>query len=274
MDRDYYPIVIIGAGPTGLSAAFHTKTDCLVLDKNNKIGGTCRSEERDGFIFDYAGHIIFTRDPYAQRLTAELLGDNMHFQQREAWVYSKSTYTPYPFQANTYGLPVEIVKECVLGLLEAQRQWPEGGGDAANFEEFIHRHWGSGIAKHFMIPYNRKLWTVPLCRMSHEWMGGRVPMPDLEQVLDGALRQGSKDMGPNARFFYPLHGGIQAFMDAIARGIRNVRVNSQVTNIDVCRRRLTVNDHEEIGYDQLITTMPLPQLLAVIPDMPPAVREA
>ena len=272
--KDFYRTVIIGAGPTGLSAAYHTRGESLLLDKNNKIGGTCRSEERDGFIFDYAGHIIFTRDPYAQELTARLLGDNMHFQPREAWVYSQDTYTPYPFQANTYGLPIEVVKECVLGLIEAQRQWPEGGRDAAHFEEFIYRHWGEGIAKHFMIPYNQKLWTVPLERMTHDWMGGRVPMPDLEQVIDGALRQGSKDLGPNSRFFYPLHGGIQAFMDAFLPGVPEARVNSRVTNIDVRRRSVTVNGQEEIGYDQLITTMPLPELAKVVPAMPRAVRAA
>jgi protoporphyrinogen oxidase len=246
----------------------------LLLDKNDKIGGTCRSEERDGFIFDYAGHIIFTRDPYAQQLTARLLGDNMHFQPREAWVYSQETYTPYPFQANTYGLPIEAVKECVLGLIEAQRQWPDGGKDAAHFEEFIYRHWGEGIAKHFMIPYNQKLWTVPLETMTHDWMGGRVPMPDLEQVIDGALRQGTKDLGPNSRFFYPLHGGIQAFMDAFLPGVPEARVNSRITHIDPVRRSVTVNGTEEIGYDQLITTMPLPELAKVMPSMPRRVREA
>jgi UDP-galactopyranose mutase len=274
MNKDYYPVVIIGAGPTGLSAAYHLREDALLLDKNDKIGGTCRSEERDGFIFDYAGHIIFTRDPYAQELTAHLMGDNYHAQPRQAWVYSQGTFTPYPFQANTYGLPIDVVKDCVLELIEAQREWPDGGRDAANFEEFIYRHWGAGIARHFMIPYNRKLWTVPLTTMTHDWMGGRVPMPSLEQVLDGALRQGSMDLGPNSRFFYPLHGGIQAFMNAFLPGIGDVRVNSRVTNIDVQRRSVTINGAHEVGYDRLITTMPLPELAKVVPAMPPAVREA
>jgi len=274
MNKDHFLTVIVGAGPTGLSAAYHTAGDSLLLDKNAKIGGTCRSEERDGFIFDYAGHIIFTRDPYAQELTAHLLGDNIHFQPREAWVYSQDTYTPYPFQANTYGLPVEAVKECLLGLVEAQKQWPEGGAGAANFEEFIYRHMGAGIAKHFMIPYNQKLWTVPLTQMTHDWMGGRVPLPNLEQVLDGALQQGSKDMGPNSRFFYPLYGGIQSFMDAFLPGVPNVRVNSRVTNIDVYRRSVTINDTAEVGYERLINTMPLPELAKVVPAMPKAVREA
>ena len=56
-----------------------------------------------------------------------------------------------------------------------------------NFEEFIYKVWGAGIAKHFAIPYNRKLWAVPLTEMETSWLGGRVPLPDLEEMIDGAL---------------------------------------------------------------------------------------
>ena len=272
--KDHFAQVVIGAGPTGLSAAYHLGGDTLLLDKNDKVGGTCRSEEENGFIFDYAGHIIFTKDPYAADLTLRLLGDNIHWQNREAWVYSYGTYTLYPFQANTYGLPVEVAKECILGLVEAQRQWPEGGHDASNFHEFMHRHWGEGICKHFMETYNQKLWTVPLTSMSHDWLGGRVPMPALAEVIDGALRQGTKAMGPNARFGYPLRGGFQSFMNAFLPGVPHMRVNTAVTMVDVRRRRLVLDHTEEIGYDHLIATMPLPELVKLIPDAPRAVVEA
>jgi protoporphyrinogen oxidase len=274
VNKDHFENVIIGAGPTGLSAAYHLGGDTLLIDKNDKVGGTCRSENDNGFIFDYAGHIIFTKDPNAAELTLRLMADNIHWQEREAWVYCYGTYTLYPFQANTFGLPVEVAKECILGLVEAQKQYPEGGKGAANFEEFMQRHWGAGICKHFMTPYNQKLWTVPLASMSHEWLGGRVPMPSLEEVIDGALRQGTKAMGPNARFGYPLHGGFQSFMNAFLPAIDNVRVDTAVTMIDVRRRRLVLNHVEEVGYDQLISTMPLPELVKIIPDAPRAVIEA
>ena len=92
---------------------------------------------------------------------------------------------------------------------------------AANFEEFIYSGWGGGIAKHFAIPYNRKLWAVPLNEMETSWLGGRVPLPDLGRMIDGGLRPLPKPMGPNARFGYPLRGGFQALMDGFlttARG--------------------------------------------------------
>src|SRR3954454_15352646 len=81
--------VVIGAGPTGLSAAYHLGSDALLLEQNGTVGGWCRSVEVNGFTFDYAGHIMFSNDPYVHQMYRLLLGDNVHWQDREAWIYSK-----------------------------------------------------------------------------------------------------------------------------------------------------------------------------------------
>src|SRR5919198_1533758 len=165
-------IVVIGAGPTGLSAAYHLGADALLLDQNETVGGWCRSIVDNGFTFDYAGHIMFSKDEYVHQMYKVLLGDNVHWQDREAWIYSKGVYTRYPFQGSLYGLPPDVIKECIVGAIEA-RFGPLG--EPRNFEEFIYKVWGRGIAKHFMVPYNRKLWAVPLSEMETSWLGGRVP---------------------------------------------------------------------------------------------------
>ena len=74
------PVIIAGAGPTGLSAAYHLGEDALLLEQNNRVGGWCRSVEANGFTFDYAGHIMFTSDTYVHKLYQMLLGDNVHWQ--------------------------------------------------------------------------------------------------------------------------------------------------------------------------------------------------
>ncbi len=63
------------------------------------------------------------------------------------------------------------------------------------------------------MPYNRKLWTVPLTEIETSWLGGRVPLPDLAEMIEGAVEPSKKPVGPNARFGYPLRGGFQALMD-------------------------------------------------------------
>src|SRR3954454_1238243 len=114
------PVVVIGAGPTGLSAAYHLGSDAVLLEQADRVGGWCRSIEDQGFTFDMAGHIMFSTDPYVHQMYDMLLGDNVHWQDREAWIYSKDVYTRYPFQGSLYGLPPEVIKECILGAIECR----------------------------------------------------------------------------------------------------------------------------------------------------------
>jgi UDP-galactopyranose mutase len=307
------PIVVAGAGPTGLSAAYHAGRDALLLEQADRVGGWCRSIAVNGFTFDYAGHIMFSGDEYVHRLYRILLGGNMHWQDREAWVYSKGVYTRYPFQGSLYGLPPEVIKECLTGAIEArfgplhgpaQPRKANGNGpqcapgeirdccadgileseaalarmqeEPRNFEEFIYKVWGAGIAKHFAIPYNRKLWTVPLAEMETSWLGGRVPLPDLEEMIEGALKPAPKPMGPNARFGYPLRGGFQALMDAFLPLLEGeLRLKARVARVWPRRRALELADGTELEYEHLISTMPLPVLIAMMGDeAPPKVRAA
>src|SRR3984893_13993325 len=113
-------IVIIGARPNRLSAAYHVGLDAVLIEQADRVGGWCRSIEDNGFTFDMAGHIMFSNDPYVHELYQMLLGDNVHWQDREAWIYSNGVYTRYPFQGALYGLPPEVITECILGAIEAQ----------------------------------------------------------------------------------------------------------------------------------------------------------
>lgn len=317
------PTIIIGAGPTGLSAANELGDTALLLEQHDRVGGWCRSISDNGFTFDYAGHIMFSNDPYVHELYRMLLGDNIHWQNREAWIFSKGVFTRYPFQGALYGLPPDVIKECLIGAIEARygsiKSAAQPGGanggdqingahgdvkDAAiadccadgaveiahgnggagvgrpgaeprNFEQFIYRVWGAGIARHFAVPYNRKLWAVPLHEMETSWLGGRVPLPDLEEMIDGALAPVPKPMGPNARFGYPLRGGFQALMDGFLPHLRGpVWYGARVAGIAPADRTLTLSDGRTLRYEQLISTMPLPELIRLIGAAAPAEVQA
>ncbi len=314
------PVVVLGAGPTGLSAAYHLADRALLLEREARVGGLCRSVKADGFTFDMAGHIMFSNDPYVHRLYRMLLGDNVHWQEREAWIYSKGVHTRYPFQGALHGLPPEIIEECVLGAIEARygdwrrpllesrsagngascgveesdgsplrdccadgileadlpRVSTANGSEPHDFEEFIYKVWGAGIAKHFAIPYNRKLWTVPLTEMETSWLHGRVPLPDLASIVRGALSPAPPPMGPNARFGYPTRGGFQALMDGFLPHHRGeVRLRSEVATLSPLRRAVTLRNGVEMRYAGLVSTLPLPELVRRIePEPPPSIRRA
>jgi protoporphyrinogen oxidase/glycosyltransferase involved in cell wall biosynthesis len=316
-----YRTIIIGAGPTGLSAAYHLGEGSLLLEQNDTVGGWCRSVVEGGFTFDYAGHIMFSNEPYVHQMYQRLLGENVHWQDREAWIYSKNVYTRYPFQGALHGLPPDVLKECIVGAIEARygrldskassQSAPAGSSPAsckpesivdccadgliestaslaaatnvapwkaepANFEEFIYKVWGAGVAKHFAIPYNRKLWAVPLTEMETSWLGGRVPLPDLEEMIDGALRPVSKPVGPNARFGYPLKGGFQALMNGFLPLLTgDLRTHAQVTKVSTRTRTLLLSDGSRYRYRHLISTAPLPKLIEMIgAEAPEEIRSA
>jgi UDP-galactopyranose mutase len=324
LQRSSEPIVVIGAGPTGLSAAYHLGTDSLLVEQADRVGGWCRSLEDSGFTFDYAGHIMFSNDPYVHEMYRLLLGDNVHWQDREAWIYSKNVYTRYPFQGSLYGLPPAVIKECVVGAIEARfgplkartsgakdqpadytgperrgmfepllhnssGKTPNGSmvrrryggperrdhngkkGPPQNFEEFIYRVWGHGIAKHFAIPYNEKLWAVPLREMETSWLGGRVPLPDLEDMIEGALSPAPKPMGPNARFGYPFRGGFQALMNGFLPHLRGeLRLHTRAVRLAPSTHMVTFQDGSRVRYDHLLSTMPLPELVRLCGDEAPS----
>jgi protoporphyrinogen oxidase len=177
-------IVILGAGIAGLSAAFHLKgKEYEIFEREGEVGGLCRSASQDGFTFDYTGHLLHISQPYTQKLLNDLLPDLLIRHRRKSGIYFKGSYVPFPFQANLWALPKEIARECLIEFIRAFCEETKGGDDFLNW---IYQSFGPGIAKYFMIPYNEKLWRVPLDEISLEWVERFVPCPTLDEVVDGA----------------------------------------------------------------------------------------
>ena len=277
-------IAILGAGPAGLSAAYHLKGESLLIEKEDRVGGLARSKEIEGFVFDYAGHIFFTQDKYAFKLFKKLLKDNINFRNRDAWVYSKNIYTRYPFQANTYGLPKDVIMECIIGLIDATLRQAQDNGNGKvpeHFEDWMGATFGKGIVKHFMKPYNQKVWAFPLNKMTYEWIADRVMMPDVNEVIEGAVESRKVEFGPNSKFAYPLKGGSQAFADSFIPHLKKTEIllNSEVVGIDIKEKVITirqspVRNKKEIGYEKVISSLPLPLLISLCNKVPKAVKRA
>lgn len=269
-------LVIIGAGVAGLSAAYHLElqgfSNYQIFEKDSAVGGLCKSFLIDDFTFDYASHILYTNDSYAEELIKKtLLKDRFNSQLRKAFVYYQNVYTKFPFQGHLYGQDPDIVKECLLGLVKARYEEVQ---NPTNFEEWINCTFGRGIAKHFMLPYNRKLWAINLQKMSYDWISERVPIPEVEETLEGALKPPQRNYGPNAYFWYPLKSGIGALVNGFLSTVRNINLNSEVSKISLATREVEVNGNR-IGYDKLISTMPLPKIISLISDnIPFQVKQA
>ena len=270
-------IIILGGGLAGLSAAYHLKSGYALFEKEPDLGGMARSLNKDGYIFDYDGHLLHFRKEYTFNLVSELLNGNLAPHKRNSWIYSKDIFTRYPFQANFYGLPKQIVKDCLIGLIKAkiplrgERGESEGNG---NFENWIVKTFGKGVAEHFMLPYNRKFWTVEPKELTCEWLDGFVPVPDLEDTVTGAISDNTKPYGYNSRFWYPVKGGISELAKEFSDRIRNAHVNKKAVTIDQHRREVVFEDAAIKKFRNLVTTIPLPELSRLLVDMPANVKQA
>ncbi len=267
-------MVVVGAGLTGMSASHHLRAAGIehrLLERSPQPGGLAVTLEHDGFRFDRTGHLLHLRDPEMRKLALDLLGDDVLTIERCSVVWSHGAFTRYPYQANTFGLPPEVAYECVMGFLQAVRQGP--GEPPKDFEQFCYRHFGEGFSRHFMIPYNCRLWGVHPREITAEWCSRFVPLPKLEDVIAGAVGLQGPEMGYNAAFLYPRKG-IGELTSAFARSLGGIECGRGVASVDAQRKQLVVQNGERIDYEVLVTTAPLNHLVGTIEDAPEPVRRA
>lgn len=265
-------IVILGAGPTGLSAAYHLEqagyTDYQLFEKESSTGGLCRSVTQDGFTFDYTGHLLHINDPYVSNFISQLVGFK-HFHQinRRSYIYSHGVYTHYPFQVNLYGLPTQVIVECITGFINR----PHPRTKPRSFYQWALRTFGQGIARHFFFPYQQKIFAYDIKKLSASWTGRFVPSTSLTQMLKGALQppDNNDSIGYNAQFLYPQQGGIAYWVDKVAQHLQKpIQPMHEVTIIDIAQKQVTFANGNQVGYNTLITTMPLDRLLQALKEPP------
>ena len=261
------PIVILGAGISGLAASL--ASGAPVYEAEHHVGGVAASDSLNGFTFDRGIHILQTNHPKVQKLLDDS-GVRLNERSRQAYIYSRGTYTAYPFQVNTAGLPLALRVRCVWTFLTRRHDT-----DPANYEEWMNAKLGRGFADTFLIPYSEKFWTVHPREMTHEWTGNRVPQPSTMQVLRGALWSRQTRIGSNADFRYPGSApGYGAIAEAIATRVSAIHRGHRAQRLDVGRHTLHFDNGTSVAYKRLISTIPLPELVRLCPDAPEDVRHA
>lgn len=270
-------IIIVGAGLAGLSAAYHLNgIPNRLFEKEKEVGGLCRSYQMDGFTFDMTGHLLHFRQAEIRDLVEGLLAGSLQKHTRRSFIYSHRTYTEYPFQVNTYGLPSEVVRECLLGFIATltNPSTPSTKPEDRSFKAWILENLGEGMAKHFMVPFNEKLWQVSLDELTSDWVSWLVPKPELKDVVNGALGIKDKAFGYNPSFLYPVQGGIGILPKAFLASVGEVAYGSELVEVDTGRRRATFQDGHMEDYEALISTIPIPELVRRCRDLPQAIKEA
>jgi protoporphyrinogen oxidase len=269
--------VIIGAGPTGIGAA-HRLTEAgysswALYDAAPGPGGLATSVRDDaGFTWDLGGHVLFSHYEYFDALMDVALGDAWVEHIREAWVWMRERWIPYPLQNNIWRLPPDEVLACIEGLIDARQKT----GDALSgrtFRDWLESSFGPGLCQVFMHPYNTKVWAHDPSLLDIGWMGERVAPVDLKRVIRNVLlRRDDVGWGPNATFRFPLRGGTGAIWNSLFAQLppQRTHLGHQVVHVDTARRRVRFANGRDESYDWLISSMPLDVLLRLT-DAPPDV---
>ncbi len=262
-------VVILGAGPTGLGAAYRLQElghdNFQIYDRSGNVGGLAASyTDEQGFVWDIGGHVQFSHYRYFDDLMARALAQNWLMHERESWVWIEGKFVPYPFQNNIRHLRPETRWKCLQGLIELYKKPFQG--KPRNFREWIDATFGAGLADIFMVPYNFKVWAYPGEEMDYNWIGERVAVTDLERVLYNVLHE--KDdlsWGPNNTFQFPVRGGTGAIWEGVADlvGREKIALNREVAGVDAASKTISFADGAIEAYDVLISTLPIDRLVDI-----------
>lgn len=259
--------IIIGAGLSGLSSGYHLKmrgvNNFLILESNDRVGGLCKTEKESGFLFDYTGHYLHLKNEYTQNLIKELLGSNLESHERMSWIFLNNKLTHYPFQMNTYGLPLKSRIECLTGLLSRKKNI-----ELRTFKDWVLKYFGYGIGKYFLFPYNEKLWTVEAEKLLSDWTDRFVPKINIKEFIAGMFSS-QKNIGYNAFFYYPKNNGIESLPKAFESHLKHkISKNTKVVRIDSKKRIVETSDGKTLEYETLIPSLPLPELIKITSGLP------
>jgi protoporphyrinogen oxidase len=266
-------VAVLGAGLSGLAAAQRSRQRGCATDlyeKNPYVGGHASSHEIGGFVFDEGPHVSFTKRPEIRELFADAVDGKFLEHQAIITNYWQGHLVRHPAQTNLYGLPVDVVESCIVDFVKARY---EQSGPVETYADWCYQGLGRAFSEQFTFRYTRKYWTTDASNMSTDWVGARMYPPKLEEVVRGALAPHDASHHYLTGFRYPLHGGFGAYVSSLADG-QEVHLDHELTCVDLSRKTLEFANGKTAQFDKLISSIPLPELIRRIKDVPSAVAEA
>lgn len=263
-------IIIIGSGIAGLSAAYHLKqknVPSVIFEKNDYRGGLCHSFTLDGFTFDTAVHLSFTKNKYVKSFFEKSVEEDYIEHCGTPASYYKSCWFKHPVQNNLYTLSPEFKIDAIESFVNRPSY------DASDYKKWLISQYGPVIAETFPIPYTRKYWTVEPDTLTTGWLGNRMSTPDLRDVLEGAFLSDTKNAYYISSLRYPKKGGYQSYLQMMANHA-NIRLKKRAILVDTEYKYVEFEDGEKTHYNELISSIPLPELIKIIKDVPTNVKLA
>jgi protoporphyrinogen oxidase len=297
-DADHQPsggdapdVVIIGAGPAGLTAAYEMGKKgavATILESDTVVGGISRTVERDGWRFDIGGHRFFTKVAPVEALWHEILPDeDFLLRPRKSRIFYNGKYFDYPLKAMNALRNLGLIEAflCVCSYIAARIRPPK---DQTNYEGWLVARFGWRLYRTFFKTYTEKVWGIPVADMPADWAAQRVKNLSLFSAVLNALlpKRNQKDIASLIEEFeYPRLGpGMmwEVCREHVEAQGSKVVFESKVTKVrhdggQAVEVTASTADGASTTYpaDHVISSMPMPALLrAMDPPVPDEVRQA
>lgn len=258
-------VMILGAGPAGLGAGYRLSEQShakwMIFESTGRIGGLSSSRvDAKGFTWDIGGHVIFSKSTLFNGVVERALGPDALTHTRESYIRTAGRFIPFPLQNNIHRLPARAMRDCLDGLKAVEQRGDIGR--PAHFGEWIPWRLGNGISRHFMMPYNTKLWASPLEEMGYYWIDDRISVPGSGEIEKAAREKADNHAwGPNATFRFARRGGTGGLFNNIAAGFApHIALRHEAVRVDAKRKTVIFKNGQKVSYGSLITTAPLDHL--------------
>jgi protoporphyrinogen oxidase len=268
-------IAILGSGMAGFGAWYALREgshEVVLYDRSAYPGGHTNSWTfPPGFTFDEGPHVSFTKDERIQEILADAVGGAFEEIQYKLDNYWRGHWVTHPAQCNLYGLPVDVVTQVIADFVRELDQPDDAPID--NYEDWLVKSYGRKFADEFPAAYTLKYHTTTPENMTTDWIGPRMYRPSLEEVLRGALAPAAPNVHYVTGFRYPTNGGFSAYLRKFVESAP-IDLGHEAAEIDPAQRRIEFTNGRAAGYDALVSSIPLPDLLDLLVDVPGDVREA
>ncbi|WP_419729637.1 protoporphyrinogen/coproporphyrinogen oxidase [Lichenicola sp.] len=259
--------IVLGAGIAGLAAAWRARelgAAMTLYEAAQTAGGLLDSFEVEGWRFDNGVHLSFATEPEVRAvfdLTPYIEHDAVSLNwDRERWLR-------HPVQNNMFPLPAAEKTALIAGLVER----PEL--EVRTYRDWLLYQYGEAIAERWPLEYTRKYWTVDAQDLGIDWIGNRMRRADIREVLFGAMSPEPTNTYYISKMRYPVRGGYRGFIEPLIEGA-DIRAGHRAVSVDWRQRVVRFSTGDEVSYDTMINTIPLPALVGMMTDVPADVRDA
>lgn len=269
-------IIILGAGIAGISAAYHIqkanlKMKVTIYEKTDDWGGLCGSfsitSPQGDFWFDNAVHLSFSSNQYVQEKFHNSSCPIYHTSPPTN--YYHNTWIKHPAQNNLFPLSAQEKTLILKDIIENNN--PKT--NLSNFEEWLRAQYGNYFAVNFPMKYTKKYWTTDAKNLSTTWVGPRFYTPNLEEILYGAMSSDTPNTYYAQEMRYPQEGQYRSFFKTLASQAKIV-YNKEAIKIDSKSKTITFSDNTTETYDTLVSTLPIPRIIKMIPAVPHEILES